>query len=141
MLKRIIEWLALTNSERKVILFLVTTLSIGYGIQLLQTTFPNTAQAFDYKIQDSTFMELSLDKENDTTITDDEDKKGINKININTATKEQLMKLPGIGEITADRIIQYRKEKGKFSKIDELDRVKGINRKKIEKIKLMISIE
>ncbi len=36
------------------------------------------------------------------------------KININTATKEELMKLPGVGEVTAENIINYREKSGGF---------------------------
>src|SRR3972149_181313 len=54
-------------------------------------------------------------------------------ININNAFAVDLMKLPGIGEITADRIIEYREKTGGFKKIDELMNVKGIGKKKFEK--------
>ena len=62
------------------------------------------------------------------------------KININTATKEELDTLPGIGESTAQKIINYRKENGKFSNIEELKEVSGIGDSKFENIKDLICI-
>lgn len=56
-------------------------------------------------------------------------------VNINTADKDLLTQLPGIGPVTADIIIQYRKDNGKFSSIDELTKVKGIGNKTLEKLK------
>ncbi|MEL7647067.1 MAG: helix-hairpin-helix domain-containing protein [Sedimentibacter sp.] len=61
------------------------------------------------------------------------------KININTATLEQLMSLNGIGEVYAGRIIDYRSRK-KFSAIEEIKEVPGIGDKTFEKIKEMITI-
>ncbi len=62
------------------------------------------------------------------------------KININTATQADLVNLPGIGESTAQKIINYRKENGKFKKIEEVKNVKGIGENKFNKIKNLISI-
>lgn len=62
------------------------------------------------------------------------------KININTASKENLMSLPGIGEVYAQRIIDYRSVKN-FSSIEEIKEVQGIGDKIFEKIKESISIE
>ncbi len=63
------------------------------------------------------------------------------KININKADLKELVKLPGIGVKTAEKIIKYRKEKGGFKNIDELIRIKGIGPKKLEKIKPYIRVE
>ena len=51
------------------------------------------------------------------------------KVNINTATKEELDTLPGIGESTATKIMNYREEKGKFKSIEEIKEVSGIGDK------------
>ena len=57
------------------------------------------------------------------------------KVNINTATVEELMSLNGIGEKKAESIVEYREEIGSFVTIDELKGVKGIGDKIFSKIK------
>jgi comEA protein len=62
-------------------------------------------------------------------------------ININTASMEQLILLPGVGESTAEKIMAYRKEKGGFKKIEDIMKVKGIGTKKFEKLKPYITTD
>lgn len=62
------------------------------------------------------------------------------KININTATKETLDGLPGVGPSTAEKIIQYRQTHGKFKNISDLLNVSGIGEKKLDKFRDKISI-
>jgi len=57
------------------------------------------------------------------------------KVNINTATKEDLDKLPGIGPTLAERIIEFRTKNGPFKSIDDLQNVEGIGEKKLNNIK------
>lgn len=60
-------------------------------------------------------------------------------ININTATKEELMTLNGIGEAKAAAIIAYRQENGGFKSIDEMMQISGIGEKTFDKIKQFIT--
>lgn len=64
----------------------------------------------------------------------------VGKININTATKEQLKELNGIGDATANKIINYRAEKGNFKNIEELKNVSGIGDSKYNSVKEKICI-
>ena len=66
--------------------------------------------------------------------------KGDNKVNINTATKNELDQLPGIGPSIAQRIIDYREENGNFQKIEDVQNVKGIGDAKYEEIKDSITV-
>lgn len=63
------------------------------------------------------------------------------KININTATIEELDNLPGVGEATANKILNYREENGIFKSIEEVKNVNGIGEKKYIDIKDKICIE
>ncbi len=63
------------------------------------------------------------------------------KININKATKEELQTLSGIGESTAQKIIDYRKENGEFKQIEDLKNVSGIGEAKFNAIKDNIKIK
>lgn len=63
-----------------------------------------------------------------------------NKVNLNTATKEQLKTLPGVGDSTANKIIEYRKKQS-FLEIEDIMNVSGIGESKFEAIKNEICID
>lgn len=62
------------------------------------------------------------------------------KVNLNTATAEQLEALPGIGPVAAKNILEYRKKAGKFNRIEEIINVKGVGEKKFLKIKDRLTV-
>lgn len=62
------------------------------------------------------------------------------KVNINTANKEKLETLPGIGETTAQKIIDYRESNGKFKTIEDIKNVSGIGDAKYESLKDKITV-
>lgn len=62
------------------------------------------------------------------------------KVNINKASKEELMTLPGVGESRAESIIQYREDVGAFQNIEDIMQVSGIKEGLFEKIKDLITV-
>jgi competence ComEA-like helix-hairpin-helix protein len=165
--KEIVNSIGFTSSEAKVILFLCTVILAGLAIKYIVNFDDKTEQtAFDYSEQDSLFNyyknapdsmansailsdkkvdyeqelldfsenELSSEKVNDGPLEG-------GPVNINTADSQTLARLPGIGIKTAEKIIELRLRKQRFSSVDELLEVKGIGETKLKNIREHIIIE
>jgi competence protein ComEA len=61
-------------------------------------------------------------------------------LNLNTATKEELVALSGIGPAKAQAIIDYRAQHGGFKTVDELKDVKGIGARRFERLKSEVTV-
>lgn len=81
------------------------------------------------------------DKVNSENLDDNGQISNLNKININTATVEELSEnLSGVGESIAKRIVEYREHNGEFTNIEDIKNVSGIGDKMFESIKDLICV-
>ena len=80
----------------------------------------------------------NVENNNDGNNSDEGENK---KININSASKEELDSLPGVGEVTAQKILDYREENKEFKSIDEIKNVRGIGDNKFNDLKDYICIQ
>lgn len=62
-------------------------------------------------------------------------------VNVNTATAEELARLPGVGESKARAILEYRKERGAFKSVEQLREVKGIGDAALERMRPHLVLE
>lgn len=97
------------------------------------------------EIKNDACINNSTKKESNSTssnkeITDSKDNKEDVKVNLNTATLEELQTLSGIGESKAEAIIQYREEHAGFQSVEELKEVSGIGTSLYEKVKDHITV-
>jgi competence protein ComEA len=102
----------------------------------MKINVPNVNDKSENEEYISIAAETDSEKSNSTTQTTVK-----NLVNINTATQTELETLPGIGPSIATKIINYRKEKGKFSKIEDIKNVSGIGDAKYENIKNLIKVK
>jgi competence protein ComEA len=160
MFDKISRKLNLTQTEFKLAVFLTTTLVTGLLIKTITGINEKTELTFfDYSETDRLF--LAEETNNEEILNKNVDYKqevfdfnnrSFNKvytkqlpaeksINLNKATKNELMNLPGIGEKTAENIIELRAKLNKFRKLEDLLRVKGIGQKKLDNIKKYLYID
>jgi len=62
------------------------------------------------------------------------------KLDLNRATEQEFEALPGIGPVLAERIVAYRQARGAFRDVEQLRRVKGIGKKKFERIRSLVGV-
>jgi competence ComEA-like helix-hairpin-helix protein len=165
MFEKLSRKIGFTKTEIKVILFLAIIFLIGFIYKEYFVEDENIEYVeYDYSEQDSLFEYYSdknpeenekLTSKNKLEIKhevlelserDFDTKEKLpplkeKSLNINTAAKDDLVRLPGIGEVTADKIIALRNEKGTFKHLEELKEVKGIGEIKFNKIKKFLYIE
>jgi competence ComEA-like helix-hairpin-helix protein len=151
LIERINQKFGFTKNELRVVLFLILAFLVGSGIKIYKTSFMADDKSFDYSESDRVFQQLSQSNYPPSvdTITEVTSHENVNKktdlkqhsIRINTANKNELMKIPGVGEVTAERIILFRKENGVFKNELDLLKVKGIGKKKLEQIKQYLTFD
>ncbi len=164
--EKISRKIGFTQSEFKIILFIVSAFFVGAVVNLIKEgERKSTLLEYNYSKEDSIFLNTDKQVERkdgtekllekgvaskrellDFRNAKNNENKGDNSstvnelININSATAEQLATLPGIGEKTAQNIINYRSEHGKFKQINDLMNVKGIGKAKFDKLKNIITV-
>ena len=131
-----------TRTEAQVLLFLSGTFLLGLGVKYFRSPAdsPSTVTP-DYTRSDSTFIARSA-LSRDAAPPSSRSTSGRTKtppsaggISLNRSSREEFMRLPGIGPAYADRIIAYRAEQGPFRTLEDLQNVKGIGPKTFARIK------
>jgi len=166
-LKKISDKIGFTETESRIIIFLLSTLLLGIIINIIKSKSdkPNLLE-FDYSKEDSTFYNVSINPNDEDGLQKNTQKRveskselsdfrnakkeknkasdsfpAANKLDINKAGLNEFAELPGIGIKTAQNIIDYRNKIGRFNSIENLLDVKGIGKSKFEKIKNFISVK
>jgi competence protein ComEA len=62
------------------------------------------------------------------------------KVNLNRASADELQTLPGVGPVLARRMVEWRKAHGRYRTVDELQEVKGIGKKRMEQLRLLVTV-
>ena len=101
---------------------------------------PSREQVESGQVNESLFLEDSGNQAQKSPAGDNLTGSAAVKVNLNTASKEELMTLRGIGSARAEDIIRYRETNGKFQKIEDIKKVSGIKDAAFEKIKDQITV-
>lgn len=160
-LKQLAHKAGLTTSELNIFVFLTLMLSIGTIYKYYSGSSPAPLKIFDYSATDSIFEaaesfkpaeeigEKKFDYKQEVL---DFNEQNFNKIkpvktsaeksiNLNTAGLAELISVPGLGVKTAEKILKYRTENGRFKDLEQLKDIKGIGIKKFNIIRKYIFID
>lgn len=138
---------ALNRQEQRAVLFLLTALVVGGTIKLIRNRrfeqvddgwLAERDQLFAFFQQQAKEEELAIYSPSETGVKKQD---LVNRINLNTASAQQLQTLKKIGPALAQRILDYRAKQGPFQTIEDLQKVKGIGPKTFANIKEHITVE
>jgi len=141
--QNIADMLSLTTAERRVLQFLLAGFIVGIGVKLTRELVASPTK-FDYSASDSVFVALSERAGSDRSTVSEADRQEpvhTGPVHINSAGKAELMSLPGVGEVMAERIMLDRQDNGIFRTIEDLERVRGIGPKRIEQLRPLVIID
>ena len=119
----------LERVEKAILIFLIAALILGMAISALRKARP----PITVKIEKFN-VEQYKDNAADLSLSDE-------RIDINSASLKDLMKIKGVGKTIAGRIVEYRYRNGSFASIDDLKNVKGVGVALFEKIRNRIKVE
>lgn len=114
--------------------------SVQDGLRLRIPTISEVAESMTEKSSDQANVTQSFDLNDVHEQGSIQSSSNNGLININTASIEELKKLPGIGDAVAGKIVSYRTENGNFSCIEDIMKVSGIKNKLFSKIKDQITV-
>lgn len=146
-MNRLMKHISFTRNEIKVIIFVISILITGFAIKYYKYLAADISDNYDYSHSDSEFVAKSrLAYKNNLSVEENSNSDSLKIpvggiVNLNTAEESELVELPGIGEATAENIISYRIKNNGFRKAEDLMKVKGIGKKKFEKLKNHIKVE
>jgi len=120
--------LPMTRGEQRFILFVLAAFFIGLGVDAIKKPLPRATA------DDDAFKRAALLPAGKKTII-------ISRVNVNRADKVELSTLPGIGPVTAQRIIDFREAYGPFTRLEDIVKVERIGPKTFEKIKNFITLK
>ena len=111
--------LPLTRHERLVLIFLVFVFLVGTTLHHLFEANPRLKSFLNVLESDSFYV----------------------KVDLNRATEKELIDLPWIGQVTAQRFLAYRDENGHFKNLEELKNVKGIGYSQYQRLKKYLFVK
>jgi|TARA_B110001454_G_scaffold58743_1_gene57514 comEA protein len=123
-----------TSQERTVVIILASLFMLGVAVK-------TTKDHFNSGTDQITLIGSNADVVDFYAGLNEQDIESAGKVDINTAEMEELKSLPGIGEKTAEKIINKRNELGAFSLLEDLMLVHGIGQKTFEKLLPYIQIQ
>ncbi len=138
-----------TKQEQRATLFLLVTFGAGCLLLYYRKQAPPPApdpqqaailEAFAHAVRPDTGLTPGAMARMDSSVATPP-REAPKRINLNTATLEELIKLPGVGPVMAQRIVQAREANGKFTRVEELAHVKGIGKKRLAELKKVVTVE
>lgn len=119
----------LERTEKIAVILLLVSLLAGSGVILYRKTFPSGSLRIEHGRPEAG----AARREAPSRVS--------GKVNINSASAEELASLKGVGDVLAMRIVDHRVKNGPFLSVDDLKKVPGIGEKLLLKIKDEVSLE